>query len=174
MSKLFFTIGEKEIEMPKILIVNRFEWLSKLFGIDTDFEEKNKLETDLLYYFPKNCDYGIILLIQDINDWFYDREKFYNILDSFNGRQAMNFLKHGPSKLENIKKWQCTKCLEITYNIKEDYIQHKLNFFGSNDCAAICINCGIRWSSWYNLLENNVVYCKKIQTTTCQHNWEEN
>lgn len=40
MSKLFFIIGEKEIEMPKILIINQFEWLSKLFGIGNDFEEK--------------------------------------------------------------------------------------------------------------------------------------
>ena len=64
--------------------------------------------------------------------------------------------------------------LNLDDNILPKFISGELNFFGSNDCAAICINCGIRWSSWYNPIDNNVIYCKKIQTTSCQHNWEEN
>lgn len=173
MSKLYFTIGDKEISLTKSLVKTQFKWLSTLFGIDTEFEEKNQLIYDILDYLPQKCDLEVISIIKEVNEWVYNRKKYNEVNNSHNGRQAINFLKYGPSKLENIKKWQCTKCLKISYEKNEEIIKHELQFFGSNDCAAICVNCGIRWSSWYNPVDNNVIYCKKIQKVGCQHNWEE-
>ncbi len=171
MENLFFKIGDKEMKLKKSLVKNHFKWLAKLFGIDTKFEEKKKLVYDILDYLPGTCDLEVISILKEINEWVYDREKYNEIVDSFNGRQAINFLKYGPSKIENIKKWQCIKCLKITNNIKNKKIQHKLKFFGSNDCAAVCINCGIRWTS-LSSNHNGPIYCKKIEDE-CKHKWEE-
>lgn len=171
MDNLFLKIGDKEIKLKKSLVKNHFKWLSTLFGIDTNFEEKNKLVYDILDYLPGSCDLEVISILKEINDWVYDREKYNEIVDSFNGREAINFLKYGPSKIENIKKWQCIKCLKITNKIKNEKMQHKLKFFGSNDCAAVCINCGIRWSSYYHPDNDYPIYCKKIEDE-CKHKWE--
>lgn len=172
MSNLSLNIGEKSIIISKSLVKNHFQWLATLFGIDTKFEEKNKLLYDILDYLPGTCDLEVISILKDINDWIYDRDKYNDVINTFNGRQAINFLKYGPSKIEKIKKWQCVKCLKITHQKNVPYIPHKLKFFGSHDCAAVCVNCGLRWSSYYQPQENLHFYCKKT-IDDCVHKWKE-
>lgn len=172
MSKLTLNIGEKKIKISKTLVKNQFKWLSTLFGIDTDFEEKNKLEYDILDYLPDSCGLEVVLILLNINEWVYDIVKYNNLIKTFEGRQAIQFLKNGPSELDNIKKWKCKICLKITNNTNSKTIKHDLRYFGTADCACVCVNCGMRWSSWFQPESNIPIYCKIINYD-CQHEWEE-
>tara|TARA_X000000950_G_C13848604_1_gene633490 strand:+ start:35 stop:553 length:519 start_codon:yes stop_codon:yes gene_type:complete len=171
MDILKFNVGGKKVIIQKSVVKNIFPWLSKLYGIDTRFEEKFELIYDLIEYLPKKADIGIIGIIANINNWIYDNEEYNKIITNTVGLEAINFLKYGPSKLEGIKKWKCKKCLKIVKK-KYENIQHELKFFGTNNCAAVCINCGINWRSWDNEMNDTPFYCKKINDE-CKHNWEE-
>ena len=168
---LKFRIGNKKISLPKSLIKKMFPWLYKLYGINSYFEEKNELIYDIIEYLPEKADLEIISILSNIDEWIYDRREFTKIVTSENGLEAINFLKYGPSKLEDIKKWQCKKCLKIVKKKHINYTQHKLKFFGSNNCAAVCVNCGLNWRSWYNSNDPSQVFCKNI--SECKHQWEE-
>ena len=172
MKKIKFNVGDKEIKISKSIVKSQFNWLSNLFGINNSFQEKEQLKYDILDYLPNTCDLEVISILSNINEWIYDKKKIEELKFKDSGLEAINFLKYGPSKIENIKKWQCTKCLKLTkYKKKKEKLQHELKFFGSNDCAAVCINCGIRWSSWYHPQEDVAIFCKKINES-CKHNWE--
>ena len=124
MDILKFNVGGKKVIIQKSVVKNIFPWLSKLYGIDTRFEEKFELIYDLIEYLPKKADIGIIGIIANINNWIYDNEEYNKIITNTVGLEAINFLKYGPSKLEGIKKWKCKKSQNVICPITSNVMCH--------------------------------------------------
>ena len=104
MKKIKFNVGDKEIKISKSIVKSQFNWLSNLFGINNSFQEKEQLKYDILDYLPNTCDLEVISILSNINEWIYDKKKIEELKFKDSGLEAINFLKYGPSKIENIKK----------------------------------------------------------------------